>query len=281
MAWCPKCKREYIDGVTLCKECDISLFPGEAHDYTIVLKDNNEEAILTTFNYLKETTDFEIQLYSDFDSDLYEIYCLNENINDVKDAITLYLKNELINSDEEVAENSESDETAESKQSESKSGTYVSARDKYDERRSSAYSTIFVGAVGMIFMLLQFVGIIDFHFDGGTKILSYTTMTVLFSIFIVIGVVTLFTSRKYKSEITTEEDLIEKLKAFVSEEITAEKIDSQCNFPEDSDQSENSEELKYFDRFSVIKSMINERFPNSDETLVDELVDEYYPLIFK
>ncbi len=274
MAWCPKCKRDYIDEVTECKECEIQLFDGESDNYDLLLKDSNEETVYTVYNYLNETTNYTTELFADDDNGIYEIYALREEIENIKKAIIMFLEDELKNSDEEALENlAENLEDEVNKKP--ASATYVSAKDKYEERQSSAFSTLFVGVLGMIFMILKFMGISFISLSGSSDILFNITMTAIFAIFIIVGIVTYNTAKALKNTITEEENIIEDLKKFFENEITAESIDNECSFTDE------TEELKYFARQSCIKEKINAKFNVSDENLIDQIIDEYYPLIFK
>ena len=273
MAWCPKCKREYIETVTECKECELELINGEYDDYELLLKDSNEETVLTVFNYLNETTNYKTELYCEYDNNVYEIYALKTEAENIKKAIIMFLEDELGHSDDSIEEIVEHFEDEINK--EQKSATYVSAKDKYEEHRSSAFSTLFIGILGLIYMIIDFSGHGIFNFNENANLLFNITMTSIFIIFIVVGIITYKNCDKLKKEIVEEDNLIEDLKKFFDEKISAKSIDSECAFTNE------SEELKYFARQSHIKEKIYAEFANADETLVDQLIDEYYPLIFK
>ena len=184
----------------------------------------------------------------------------------------MFLEDSLTSSDDDIEEVVEKFE--EDIHKETKSVTYVSARDKYEERRSSAFSTLFIGVLGLAYMMLKFAGISIIEFEGSTDILFNVTMTTIFAIFTIVGVVTYVNSKKLKNTISEEENLIENLKTFFEEKITAESIDAECSFTDE------TEELKYFARQSCIKDKLYAEFEINDETLVDQIIDEYYPLIF-
>lgn len=272
MAWCPKCKREYVDDITECKECELELIEGLVEDYVLLLKDENEETVLTIYNYLNETSNYKAELYCDYENNTYEIYALKEEEENIKKAIVMFMQEELNNTDQDIDEVVEKFEEDINK--DTKSATYVSAKDKYEERRSSAFSTLFIGIIGLTYMVLKVCGISLFSFDESTDLLFNVTMLSIFTIFTLVGIFTFISANKIKKTIQVEENLIDDLKAFMDEKITAEGIDAECNFTDE------TEELKYFARQSCIKEKIYAEFEIQDETMIDQLIDEYYPLIF-
>ncbi len=272
MAWCPKCKRDYIEEILECKECGIQLIDGVSDDFELLMSDKNDENIYTIFNYLNDTTNYTVELFDNEENGTYDIYTLKEDIDNVKKALILFLEEELKDSNEELEELVESLE--EEVNNQPASATYVSAKDKYEEAQSSAFSMIFVGAIGMAFMILKFNGISFISFSGLSDILFNVTMTTVFGLFLIVGFLTYQSARRIKAKIIVEESLIDDLKVFFDEKITAEAIDNECNFTDE------TEEIKYFTRQECIKEKIYNEFEINDDSLVEQMIDEYYPLIF-
>lgn len=272
MAWCPKCKREYFEEFTECKECNIPLIEGEESNYQLLITDSNETVMNSIYNHFNDNTNYTVKLYINEDKGTYDIYAKVEEMENISKALVLFLQEELENSSENADEMAELLE--ESPEPSHASATYVSAKDKYEEAQSSAFSTLFIGILGMAFMVLKFFGISFLSFSGLSDILFNVTMTTVFGIFIIVGIITHFSSRKIKASIVVEESLIDDLKTYIDENINAEAIDSECNFTDE------TEEVKYFARASHIKEKLYAQFDINDETLVDQLLDEYYPIIF-
>ncbi len=272
MAWCPKCKREYYDEITECKECNIPLIDGEESNYRLLITDSNEAVMTSIYNYFNDNTNYTVRMYINKDKGTYDIYTVVDELENISKALVLFLQEELANSEDNSSEVMELLE--ESQNVNSSSATYISAKDKYEEAQSSAYSTLAVGIAGMIFMILKFCGISFVSFSGMSDILFNITMTTVFGSFVIIGIVTQLSSKKIKAGIVVEETLIDDLKTYIDANIKAEEIDAECNFTDE------SEELKYFAREAHIKEKLYAEFDIADETLVDQLLDEYYPIIF-
>jgi hypothetical protein len=65
-------------------------------------------------------------------------------------------------------------------------------------------------------------------------------------------------------------------KAFIAEAETFLKTISTEQIEEGLDLSEVSEEMKYFKRTAVLKQILQEKYPETTEELIDFLADEYY-----
>lgn len=272
MAWCPKCKCNYPENVEQCEECKVELISGKDEDYELLLTDHNEECVLMVYNYLNDTTNYTTELFTDYDNEVFEIYALKDEAENIKKAIVMFLEDELETSNESIDDIVDSFEKELNK--DEKSATYVSAKDKYEERRSSAFSTFTVGVLGLIYTVLNYFGY-GIITSNEKDIYAAITMAIVFGTFTIIGVVTHIHSKKLKNLVTEEETIIENLKKFFAEEITAEGIDKECDFTDEEDA------LIYFARQNCIKEKIYKKFDIKDETLVDQIIDEYYPKIFE
>lgn len=272
MAWCPKCKCNYPEDIEQCKECKLELISGKYEDYELLLTDQNEETVLTIFNYLNDTTNYTTEFFCDYDNDIFEIYALKEEAENIKKSIVMFLEDELKTSNENIDDIVDKFEKELNK--DEKSATYVSAKDKYEERRSSAFSTFTVGVIGLIYTVFDYLGY--GIFTSNTKdIYATATMAIVFIAFIIIGIVTHMHSKKLKNVVIEEEKIIDDLKKFFAEEITAEGIDKECNVSDEEDA------IIYFARQNCIKEKIYKKFDIKDETLVDQIIDEYYPKLFE
>lgn len=153
---------------------------------------------------------------------------------------------------------------------------YQNSAAKAEDNRTSAYTLFFVGILGFVCDLLVFTGVIPvFQNAGTTRYLVCGVMGALFVLFIVFGVVSMRDSRILLVQAQSEDSLLSELTKWCTENLSAEMIDSEL-FDE-----EISEEQKYFKRTDKMKAIINDKFINLDQGLLEHFLDEYYQGLFE
>ena len=75
---------------------------------------------------------------------------------------------------------------------------YVNNEEKAEENRTSAYTFLIVGGVGLIVIVLFFLGIIDIKMSLTNRYMISGVMGVLFLLFIVMGIITMKNFRTFK-----------------------------------------------------------------------------------
>ncbi len=208
MPYCPKCKYKYVEGKTICPDCECEL----------VDKLDDE----TQANEAMENTDL---------------------------------------SGEEFISNS-------GKQ-------YITKSDKYKDLHSSSLSLIIVGILGDIFLILNILDVLPFHFafEGLSVILFYTVMGTLLNVFLIGGIVSMKSANKIKSEIQSEEDFTDSVINYITETYTKDSIDEHF--------SSSDEAGLYFEREAFIKKAISDKFGELDEAYLDKLIEDIYQKIFE
>lgn len=147
---------------------------------------------------------------------------------------------------------------------------------KAEDNRVSAYTLFFVGIVGFALDLLVFTNVLPIlHTTGTARYFVCGVMGTMFVLFIVFGVVSMRDSKILLVQAQSEDSLLSELKKWCEENLHAEQIDSGL-FEE-----EMSEEQKYFKRTDKIKEIINDKFMNLDQALLEHFVDEYYQELFE
>lgn len=155
-------------------------------------------------------------------------------------------------------------------------GRYVSNAEKAQENRTSAYTLLIVGCVGLIVIILFFFDLLPIHRLAINKYMISGVMGVMFILFTILGYTSLRNAKVLAGEARKEDNLTLEIKKWCRGCIFPDYIDKELDFQEDT-----AEELKYFTRSEKIKDMIMEQFMNLDEDYLDHLVDEIYPEIFE
>ncbi|MDO4304832.1 MAG: hypothetical protein Q4D94_13070 [Bacillota bacterium] len=244
MAWCPKCKCEYIAGITVCADCGCELVDELVEETNVqggmeafLTEDVSEEMIMAAAQAMVENGD---------------------------------IPEELMNADELEGFAFDEEESAPSYQ-----GVYMNNEERAEENRTSAYTLLAVGGLGLIVIILFFVGVIDINMSVTNKYIVTGVMGVLFILFIIMGIVSLRNSKILKRKAYKENNLTTEIKKWCVENLHEESIDAALEL------SEEPLELKYFQRIDYMKKAISKQFMNLDEAYLDRLIEEVYPEIFE
>lgn len=147
---------------------------------------------------------------------------------------------------------------------------------KAEDNRTSAHALLFVGVVGFVLDLLIFTNVIPvLHTSGTSRYFVCGVMGAMFVLFVVFGVVSMRNSKILFVQAQSEDTLISELTKWCEGNLRAEEIDNGL-FEE-----EMSEEQKYFKRTDKMKEIINDKFMNLDQALLEHFVDEYYQGLFE
>lgn len=211
MAWCPICKCEYVEGITVCADCGCELVDA--------LKEDKPKA------ELEEKLVVEQQDEEEIESSYRPIYVNNE--------------------------------------------------EKAEENRTSAYTLLLVGGVGLALIILLFFDVINIGVSITSKYMITGVMGVLFILFIIMGIISMKNSKILKKKAYKENNLTIEIKKWCRENFKKEEIDNLLEI------SLQVEEIKYFQRFDYMKNAIKKQFMNLDEGYLDRLIEEVYPEIFE
>lgn len=222
--WCPKCKAEYVDGITTCADCKIDLVDSPSIQY--IAKEREVE-----------------------------------------------VEQEYMEPEKEVAVKPSKNK----KQNTESMGTYMSSATRAADHRSSAYTLLIVGIVGLVVVILMAVGIIPFFANSTTRYLTYGVMGALFVIFIIMGFVSWNSAKKYARKASFEDELRAEMRKWALANITKERIYMMLP-PEERDQSE---ELLYFTRSICIRACLESQYMNLDRAFLEHFIEEIYPEIFE
>lgn len=219
MAWCPECKCEYVEEITVCADCGCDLV-----------------------------------------AELPEEKVKRETLTDISEEF-----NDLLS---EFEYDEEEERPAYQYR-------YMNNEEKAEDSRTSAYALLGVGSLGFVLVILFFLGIIDMNMSITGKYMVTGVMGVLFVLFIIMGIVSLKNSRVLTKKAYKENNLTIEIKKWCITYMDRDSMDRELGL------SDQTEELKYFQRIDYMKRMISRQFMNLDEAYLDRLIEEVYPEIFE
>lgn len=196
-------------------------------------------------------------------SDAYSVSVLSTDFDKAKNLYEVFAENELTER-KTAFENKEKADV----------NLYESSTEKYKDNLSSAITFFICGAAGLIILLLNGIGILNFiDKESSTFILMNILLAALFIGFIAIGFLSLKYSKKIKEHASKENEALKEVMVWLTENISKDDI-------EHSYDASIPDEMKYFNRSEFIKNAITKEFPNLDTAIVDFINDQYLEQLF-
>ncbi|MCR4807335.1 MAG: hypothetical protein K5857_06630 [Lachnospiraceae bacterium] len=154
---------------------------------------------------------------------------------------------------------------------------FQKASDKAENYRSGAYSLLLIGIGGLVFMILCVSGVIPINLPGSSRIVSGIVMTLVFLIFLAVGVKSLDDARKYQAMAAGEDEKTKEIHDWFISEYPKEAIDRAVFW---SGEEESGIEEDYFKRYRYIKQVLAEKYddltPEYAEKIIEDLYNEIY-----
>lgn len=292
MPWCPKCRNEYVEGITRCADCGSELVDSlkEVERETLICADAEKIQEMRRFflaNGLKD-----VQLEPEEDGTV-AISVPAEEKQRAERFMSVFLKQWKLEKGEETPEEaSDPEENPVSNMEEDSSlqdagtaGTekivgsqsgriYEEASQKAENFRSGAYTLLAIGTIGLILLICLLAGVLPFRLTGPSRYLTGGVMSALFIAFLGLGWSSLKSFHKFEGKAKEESVLKEELRRWCRENLTAERVDASI------EELPASEEERYFKRTERIRSMIADNFLNLEPGYLENFVDEIYPEYF-
>ena len=143
------------------------------------------------------------------------------------------------------------------------SHAYVSKKTKIEDVTSTAYTFTIVSVAGFIL-----------HSASYTKTLILIVMGVMFAIFFFVGIKSFMELKTLSNAADREEKQFEEICHWFLDTYTAETINADAGISDDSD------EQNYFLRYEVMRSLLLEKYPKTDASLLDHIIETIYDKIF-
>ncbi len=155
---------------------------------------------------------------------------------------------------------------------------YEKASQKAVNYRSGAFSLLLVGILGLIFLILIMLGVININIFGAARMISGVVMTLMFLIFVAVGVKSLDDARKYEAMADKEDKDIEDIHTWFMSNYSRDSIDSAVFWSGDEDRGL---EQDYFKRYQYIKQEIEDRFTEISADLKEKMIEDLYNELYE
>lgn len=265
MPWCPKCKLEYKDEFTECPDCHIPLVDELTETVTVSeIKFVTEDEAQRFVSFLK---------YSKFEKASYEfnsttnLYELVVEESRVKEAIRLFKGFIIAEKEQELeTEEKESGETKKECDSCSRgSNVYVKQSERYSDFSSTGIMLLVIGFAGIIYVILNAVGVIHFI----NSMLQFILNTAIFVAAIWFGISSLKSANKIKGQISDEEEKEKLIQEWLNENITDE-------WALEHKSAAMSDEANLIRQMDAAKLLCQEAFTDAPENMLESLIEDHF-----
>jgi len=182
------------------------------------------------------------------------------------------LSDEILDKLESIKAQQDSEETI---RPDAKSTLYVDKRTQYEDMKSTAYTFLFVGILGVAALIFISLGLVPLSIAGYIKVLLYITMGILFILFIIVGVTSSNEMKKLSKEADEEEKKTSEILEWFLTSILSSEIDESIK----NAVSLNEEEL-YFKRYEFIKQELTVNFSEISSNYQEYMIEKIYSKLF-
>lgn len=282
MAWCPKCRNEYVAGITKCADCGVDLvdvLPDEEDPGAPVVlwhtDDPEKGSKFVTYLQYKSVQTAGVLMTGETEEEGYDVVVAGFE-KEAADAVLQELEAENDGSDKELTDllpevEEKLDELKEEEANQmfsdlrtESSTVYVKKKDKYNDLKFSGLAFIIFGVIGGALVIANLTGMMKFF-----TTFSSAVMGVVFIIFLAVGITSLIRAKKLKSMVQEEEKVTNEVLDWIESEITDEHIASLID-------ESLPEEDNYFSVHATLCDELSARFAFLNKEYVDQLMDDRY-----
>ena len=278
MAWCPKCKNEYRDGITVCADCGCELVTDEqaatemeTSDEKLIFGDEEQMNALREFLQYNQI-EHVVMDYDPFE-EVYELSVPYQERDKAWKLTRVFLQEKMIEEEsQKIAE--EKEQKAQEAEENTTPILYKSNSEKAEDNRSSAWTFLVVGTIGLIFAILGIYQVLPV--SVGDLYQFYGVMSAIFLLLIVMGIVSMKNAVVFEKKAKSENTLKKTITQWCKENLSAEKIDEELGVTQ-----KDNREVLFFQRTELMKKKLNHQFVNLDQAFVDHFIDvEVYDMVF-
>lgn len=267
--WCPVCKTEYQEGITVCNVCGSKLEEGTGDSFTTVnlYETEDKKTALKLLEYLQFSEIGNTGLEEE--DGIYIVTVPQSQEKEARKLISGFIMalQEEQDKIKDVNGNSRQDNVNSTQNSilNNASKTYIRKADEYKDVKTSGITFIIFGLIGILYLILCRLEVIPLTYNEIVLIL----LLCMFMSFVVYGFSSIIKSKKIKGQIAEEETLTSKIKLWLGKNIT----DGLVKSWKDESVTEEENEL-------IIISKINEElqlnYPEIDKSYLEMVADEYF-----
>ncbi len=278
MKICPKCKNEYRDSITHCADCGCELIGASeemGQEKTLAEAEYPfAKKLLAYLEYCKFTS---VSISESDEEGMAKVSCDTKEYKEALKQTQVFVQEEMQRKlEEQLADRDITEQEAAEEEAINQtppSNVYQNYKEKAEEHRSSAYSFLVIGGIGLAIVVLSWFDLLPFSIGGSGNWFTHGILFVFFLIFIYIGVVSAKSVGKYQSLASKEAFDKSELEKYLSESFTKEALEAI---------TADTEEEAYFKRMTYMRDQVAGRFPDTAEkgSFVEALLDAHYDRIF-
>lgn len=268
MPWCPKCKMEYKEGVTICPDCNVELveeLTKEEVKLPVAGFEKEETAAKLVSFLISEDLNGSIE-YSN-EAEAFLVHVPKEQITQAKKCAQAFFQ---VEQESEPASKEKETEDPKPKSKPTISSPYVKRAEKSKDLKSSATTFFFFAAAILIFIILNLTNVITYLNNP----FSYFIMICMFAAFLWFGISSLRMSKQAATEAIQEEEVTKKLNDWLKEHVTKELLDSFCDPLQ-------SEEINFMRKMDGIGELLTKEFGEMNDSYLDSIIEDFYNETFE
>lgn len=263
MSWCPNCKNEYRAGIEICPDCNVELVAelNETPENLVPLFQTPDTDLAERiYQYLLHCKIHAKKLPLPEEGELMHVVLVPEN--EAKEAAVAA---QTVLAYDAKEQNDSEEQPKEKKSRFQAANLHLSAKERYQEYRSSGIMLLVFSALIIVFAVLNFLGVVNIMASTPSLIV----LGIAAVIFIYLGISSLMSTGKLLEEADVEEQTTETILTFLKENFPKEVLE---NIRED----DMSDEILYFNQLAAMREALENQYPDADENYIDAILDDYY-----